>query len=136
MKWKGSLLELDRQEYYDYLYINDDDYKKLCGKDSLGNNLYYPDFMKCPINDIFILKYEKDIKDYNRLKFDDNSYLYFTNKKTDGKILIDFRISSDFKIALNQGGDSSGNYYSMPFYEKIDSINNTYLYSINYLGAN
>ena len=135
-KWKGSLLELDREEYYDYLHINDDDYKKLCGKDSLGNNLYYPDFMKCPINDIFILKYEKDIKDYNRLKFDDNSYLYFTNKKTDGKILIDFRISSDSKIALNPGGDSSGNYYSMPFYEEIDSVNNTYLYSINYLGAN
>ena len=136
LKWKGSLLELDRQEYYDYLHINDDDYKKLCGKDSLGNNLYYPDFMKCPINDIFILKYEKDIKDYNRLKFDDNSYLYFTNKKTDGKILIDFRISSDSKNALNPGGDSSGNYYSMPFYEEIDSVNNTYLYSINYLGAN
>jgi len=80
-----------------------------------GNNLYYPDHMICPINDIFILKYEKNIKDYNRLKFDDNSYLYFTNKKTDGKILIDFRISSDSKIALNPGGDSSGNYYSMPF---------------------
>ena len=24
----------------------------------------------------------------------------------------------------------------MPFYEEIDSVNNTYLYSINYLGAN
>ena len=136
LEWRGSTLELKRVEKYNYMDIFSDDYEKLCGKDNLGNNLYFPWNQKCPINDIFISKYRNDLPDYKWLRLDYNHYLYYTNAKTDGKILVDLRISSDSEIALNPGGDSESNYYSIPFYEEIDREYNYNLYAINYLGAN
>ena len=106
LEWRGKTLELERVEKYNYMDIFSDDYEKLCGKDNLGNNLYFPWNQKCPINDIFISKYRNDLPDYKWLRLDYNHYLYYTNAKTDGKILVDLRISSDSEIALNPGGDS------------------------------
>ena len=46
------------------IYKNNNDKKKLCGKDSFGNNLYFPENEECPINDIFIDYLNKSIKNY------------------------------------------------------------------------
>ena len=136
INWKENKLELERLEDFNYINIYSGNNSKLCGKDNLGNNLYFPDNIDCPINDIFISKYNENISGYTILKLDINNYLYYTNQNTKGKILIDFRVSSNSEIPLNPKGDSELNYFSIPFYEEIDFNNNEYLSSINYLGIN
>ena len=42
--------------YYD-ISTNNNDNLKICGKDSQDNDLYFPKDVECPINDIFISKY-------------------------------------------------------------------------------
>ena len=136
INWKGYILELERLNDFNYINIYSTSITKLCGKDNLGNNLYFPENIDCPINDIFISKKVESIPGYTRLELDNNNYLYYTNQTTEGKLLIDFRISSDSEIPLNPEGDSESNYYSIPFYEEFDSDDKKFLYSINYLGVN
>ena len=119
-----------------YINIYTSSNSKLCGKDNLGNNLYFPENIECPINDIFISKYDDNFQNYTRLKLDNDNYLYYTNESKEGKLLIDFRISNDYEIPLNPEGDSESNFYSIPFYEDIDYNKDSYLYSIYYLGIN
>jgi len=136
LTWKGYIFELERLKDYNYINLYSHNNNKLCGKDNLGNNLYFPESIDCPINDIFISKNDENFPSYTKIKLDKNNYLYYSNKKTEGKLLIDFRVSIDSEIPLNPKGDSDSNYYSIPFYEEIDSNNDMYLYSINYLGIN
>ena len=79
----------------DFNYINifcDDggESSKISGKDSYGNELYFPEYVECPINDIIITKDEHfDTKgEYFKLELKDNIFLYYTNKKIDKKIII------------------------------------------------
>ena len=136
MRWKGFGLELERLKDFNYINIYSSNNSKLCGKDNLGNNLFFPENIDCPINDIFISKKNENFPGYTSFQLDNNNYLYYTNQTTKGKLLIDFRISSESKIPLNPERESESNYYSIPFYEEFDSDNDAYLYSIYYLGIN
>ena len=130
-------MKLERLTDYNYLIIYSSNNNKLCGKDNLGNNLYFPENIDCPINDIFISKNNEYIRGYSRLTLDYNNYLYYTNKATEGKILIDLRKNYYSEVPIRPGGDSDLNYQSIPFYEELElnKINQN-LYSIYYLGIN
>ena len=136
IRWKDYILKIERLRDFNYINIYSSSNTKLCGKDNLGNNLYFPENIDCPINDIFITSNEVNFPDYTKVELDNNNFLYYTNQATNGKLLIDFRINSELEIPLNPDGDSESNYYSIPFYEEIDSAYSTYLYAINYLGIN
>jgi hypothetical protein len=89
--WKNSLISysLNELNYSDISKNNDN--SKICGKDSQGNDLYFPKDVECPINDIFISKfdYSSEYPDYTKVKMSNEAgYLYYTNKKTTGKIVI------------------------------------------------
>ena len=99
------------------------------------NNLYFPQNIDCPINDIFISESYSNLSGYTRLRLNYTHYLYYTNQLTEGKILIDLRSSYNTEIALNPEKNGDSNYFSTPFYDKID-FDSKYLYSINYLGVN
>ena len=56
VRWKRFELELERLKDFNYINIYSSNNSKLCGKDNLGNNLFFPENIDCPINDIFISK--------------------------------------------------------------------------------
>ena len=135
LRWKDYIFQMERLNSYDYMNIYSSGYSKLCGKDNFGNNLYFPQNIDCPINDIFISESYDYLSGYSRLKLNYTHYLYYTNQLTEGKVLIDLRSSYNDDISLNPDKDSESYYFSTPFYEKID-FDSKYLYSINYLGVN
>jgi len=136
LDWKECNFEIEELFNYNYINTFSRNNSKLCGKDSYGNNLYFPENIDCPINDIFISEINEDLPGYTKLELDNTSYLYYTNQSTEGKIVIDLRIGDASEIPLNPEGDLDNNYYSIPFYEELDFFDNKYLYSINYLGIN
>ena len=92
-KWKDMYITVKRDSNYNYMniYPIKNEKGKLCGKDSFGNELYFPNDVECPINDIII----EDINTnphpgYTEVNLG-NFYLYYTNKKTDGNILVDIK---------------------------------------------
>ncbi len=90
--WRNNLkitLDENNKKYTDFLKKG----SKLCGYDSKKNEMRSDN--DCPINDIQIKSYEdSSLTDYTKVNFGDY-YIYYTNKKTDGKILTDFKISHE-----------------------------------------
>ena len=138
---------------YNYLNVFNSKNKKVCGKDSQNNDLYFPEEEECPINDIYISTQNITMEDYNKIMLNSGSlYLYYTNKNTEGKILIDLKISGTDGLQLNYDKSNTlcnyldqvlnkGDclYYSefntIPFYSKIDKSDACELiscYSIDY----
>ena len=134
-KWRNNIFKIEKFEDLNYIDLYQNNNGKICGKDDYGNNLYFPEDSECPINNIYISNSNEDLTDYKKLKLNETSYLYYTNQNTEGKIIVDLRISNIPEIPLNPEGKSDYNYFSMPFYEEID-FDVEYLYSINYLGVN
>ena len=140
---KKFSLDMVRDFNLSYLDLYTNKNGKICGKDSAGNNLYFPYDIECPINRIFISDSYEDLPGYKNIQLNTNSYLFYTNQFTEGKIVIDLKINSDANNFLASKEEGSYfNLFNIPFYEKIDSENdlvtskNEYLYSINYLGIN
>ena len=134
--WKNEYFKIERISNYDYInaFLEKDD-NKICGKDNYGNNLYFPIDIDCPINKIFFSDNNEDLPGYSKLVLNDGKYLYYTDKSIEDKIIIDFRISSNLKIPLNP--EYPDDLTNIPFFNEIDSFQeNSYLYSINYLGIN
>ena len=102
--------------------INEKEGKK-CGKDSFGNNLYFPKDVECPINDIFFENNNnKDYSGYNKLNLGFNNYLYFTNKKTDKNIIIDIKIgipSIPFQLNNEKANEICDYIYEKGFYKEL-----------------
>ena len=99
--WKNSYFKIERLNNFDYFNIYKKENGKLCGKDSFENNLYFPEDIECPINDIIITN-ETNIEGYKKLPLGEkDTYLYYTNKKIDNNIIIDIRASYDYKMQLN-----------------------------------
>ena len=106
--WKSSILKIKRmenQKYTDFLIHNfdeDDENLKICGKDYNGKNLKVLKNKECPINYIQITNDLNNISLPDNLdKFQNislgNYYIVYSNHYSDGRILIDFKIS-DFII--------------------------------------
>ena len=142
--WKNNYFKVERLNDYNYLNIYNNENGKLCGKDSSGNNLYFPEKIDCPVNDIFFSNYNLDLQNYTKLNLAYNLFLYYTNKNIGGRILIDIKASSSRGLQLNLDKtneicedykylhrhlleDNSGicseffNFSSIPFYSVIDS---------------
>ena len=133
--WKNKHLKLKRmnsQYNYPSLYnYNQTEKKKKCGKDSLGNYLYFPINEKCPIN---LITNKRDNKyNYNEIKFNSFS-LYYTNECIECTIIVDFRVSIQIGPSFDElnGGDicsllscnfTKPNDYDDLSYTKIDSMN-------------
>ena len=121
--------------FYEYKYKE----SKICGKDSYDNDLYFPKDVECPINGIRITKDENfDTKgEYTKLNLKDNYFLYYTNKKIDGKIIINIINSRHNKPELNfHESEEKGELidFDINSYSIIDTFNNEYLLSIFYIG--
>ena len=133
----NDYLRLEKLNSYDYISIFPNKYGKICGKDSFGNNLYFPNYTDCPINKIYISFYDENIPGYRKLSLKKGKYLYYTNESIDGNIITDLRISYASKIDLNPR--YTKDLTNIPFYEEIYSNfsgDNSNLYAINYLGIN
>ena len=73
---------------------------KVCGKDSKGNNLYFPSNEHCPINYIEFTSNEyPSLPNYEEYKWttksiDSNTYMHYTNDYIEGEILVHLRMST------------------------------------------
>ena len=164
--WKFNYFTITKSSEYNYMniYSYDDNNGKKCGTDSLGNSLYFPQNMECPINDVFIENNDNiDYPEYKKLSLGYNNYLYYSNKKTDKSIIIDIKVGfPNVPIQLSNKktnelcnsiydkgfykeiGGECRNYYNfntIPFYNEIDHWdlydflqNNFELTNINYIG--
>jgi hypothetical protein len=67
--WKYNNFKIERLKNFDYNKLYQNNKGKICGKDNFGNNLYFPENIDCPINDIIVTNsnLEKNISsDYNK----------------------------------------------------------------------
>ena len=133
INWKSSHISYSSNNYNYFNISKSNADSKICGKDSQGNDLYFPKDVECPINDIFISKTDSDeYADYTKIELSDgNEFLYYTNKKTTGKIVI--------SLLKNTGIDpldffsSSGVRFDefekiTKSISKISHFNNTFIY--------
>ena len=137
LEWKNNYFYIEKMNNFDYINIYMNNEGKICGKDNYGNNLYFPNGIECPINKIYFSEYDVDMPGYTKIELNNGNFLYYTNQSVDGKIVVDLRISSDNGIPLNP--EYSSDFSFIPFFEEIDidySLDNSHLYSINYLGIN
>lgn len=101
------LERMDDKYNYKYLLnekMENKDYRP-CGTDFLGNYLYLPYGIECPINDIEIstTEYrESNLYVYKTIKIYDNLYLHYTNYNIDGQILNDININISDWISSSQ----------------------------------
>ena len=82
-KWKNNYFKIERLNNFNYFNIYQESSGKLCGKDSYGNNLYFPFNEECPINDIIISNStinHQNLKNYKKIDLGSNNFLYYTNK--------------------------------------------------------
>ena len=127
MKWKGKYFKITRaKRNYFELYSNNKLNRKKCGVDSYGNILYFHDFEECPINFIEFSHNEKPFYanfSYTTAKFDDSTYIHFSNNFTEGKILIDLSVSDcmpSIKRRLNKDLFNKGLCLDSLSYMKLD----------------
>ena len=101
--WKGKYFYITRMNSY-LIYPKifskynkyDKNEAKICGKDSKGNDLYFPSNEYCPINDIKITSSsEPPNNDFNwtSKQIDSSTYMHYTNDNNKGEILVHLRIS-------------------------------------------
>ena len=101
--WKGNYFYVTRMNSdFTYpklfsIYDKKNKDRKLCGLDSNGNKIYFPLNEYCPINYIeFTSSPKPSLKeDYKWItkQLDSNTYIHYTHDKTDGEILVHFRVS-------------------------------------------
>ena len=97
----SNLLNLEHMdESYDYEYLLRADLSDLnyhpCGIDSLGNSLYLPNDIECPINEIEITQYPFPSKSYLRyttINIYNGIYLHYTNTNRNGYLINDLKVN-------------------------------------------
>ena len=98
--WEGQTFEITRapDEYtYSYMLKYEND-KKKCGVDLVGNPLYLPNNIKCPINYIEITNNNlppNNEKIFTTISLGSNKYLHYSNEYTDNQMIYDLRISDE-----------------------------------------
>ena len=88
--------------------------KKLCGYDSFGNKLFFPENINCPINYIEITNSQNpSISNllFKTISISNNKYLHYTNEYIKGEILVDFKIGSFKGICEFKNFDSEFSSY-------------------------
>ena len=124
-------------DYKSLFYENKYEDSKICGKDSYGNDLYFPKDVACPINDIIIdYQYFDKYSQYISIKLQDNLFLYYTNKKIDGKIITNLTLNDPIKDSNESIAKSEYNNFAHKSYFEIYNDNDISLFSIYYFGIN
>ena len=122
--WKDKFFKIEKINNYNYINIYKNKNGKLCGKDSYGNNLYFPENIDCPINDIIITKNNTfiNLDNYKKLYLGDNYILYYTNKNINGEIIVDLRISviSGPQLNLEKSNEICFSVYDDNYYRIYD----------------
>jgi len=95
-KWRDNYFKIEKLKKFNYVNIYKNDNGKICGKDNYGNDLYFPNDIECPINDIIIDNSNKNYIDYKEIKLTSNTSLYYTNKKISNKIIIDLKANPEY----------------------------------------
>ena len=104
-RWEGRNLQLNYLDTNYNLTLFNSIYKKgkKCGRDSIGNELYFEN-NTCPINDI-IINNEKELKNkrynYTTIPLENGKYFHFTNEKTDGNIYVQILIRGEKNACEN-----------------------------------
>ena len=123
--WKNNFFKINKYTGYNYMniYSNYGD-KKICGKDSFGNPLYFPQDVECPINDIFFENNDNiDYPEYTKLDLGYNNYLYYSNKKIDKNIIIDLKVGFPkvpLELNTEKTNELCNSLYEKGFYKIID----------------
>ena len=98
--WEGMKFKItratDQYTYADMLKNKND--RKKCGVDSVGNPLYLPIDVICPINYIEISNNElppQNGKIFKTMHLGSNKHLHYSNEYTDNPIIFDFKISDE-----------------------------------------
>ena len=142
INWKNNSLIFERISNFNYksiFYENRYKESKICGKDSYGNDLYFPKDVECPINSIIITEDEFfDTKnEYIKLNLKHKSFLYYSNKKSDGKIIINLIITKYSRPEFNFYESEERKKFidfDIKSYSNIENFNNKYLLASNYIG--
>ena len=112
IKWKNIYFYVTRMNVkytYPYIINFNSTNKKLCGYDSEGTELNFPNDVVCPINN-FIINHspiplsEEEEYEWVTKQINNNIYIHYTNKYFDGKILVNFKIIdyyNDIKYIYN-----------------------------------
>ena len=108
-KWQNKEIVIIRMNpTYNYFYFldnlsedgkscKDDSYKQCAILDTLNQPMCVKKDEDCPINDIVIKEGQEKLEEYSNYNFlplDNNKSIYYTNEKSDSKIVIDFQISN------------------------------------------
>ena len=103
INWMNYSIELERMDskykYYNVLSNKNIYGYKKCGKDNDNNYVYFPkkEDIECPINFIEIIdSNNNNISEKNLIKLSDKKYLHFHNNNTEGKILVELKISQHY----------------------------------------
>ena len=97
--YKFTFEFMEKEFSFNNILKNDLKNGKICGVDHLGNNLIFPIDAECPINYIKIIDANDDVNSVSEienpieLNLGDKKLIY-SNKKTNGKILINFEIGT------------------------------------------
>ncbi len=117
-KIKNHLMKIKNNNSIN-IQCNDPDNYKPCGYlDETKNILCIKKSESCPINDILIMKeseFRKEIPikaNYNTINLNDEYNLYFTNKKTDGRVYVEIiaHINDHYCIHPHEGILGQNNY--------------------------
>ena len=101
-QWRYNYFKIEKLKKFDYINIYKNENGKICGKDGYGNDLYFPNDVECPINDIIIDNNNKNYEDYKEIKLDYGKSLYYTNKNISQNIIIDLKaIPSLYNYSFN-----------------------------------
>jgi hypothetical protein len=99
-KWKGNFFDFERMKgennYNTILKNKKKSSNKMCGVDNEGNELYFRENEKCPINYVEIsntVPILPGVTNFESIDIDGDLKLFYTNEYTTERILIDFRIS-------------------------------------------
>ena len=98
-KWGDTNLKLSHviTNYNLTLYNSVNKKGKICGKDSIGNDLYFDNSKECPINYMYIDEKSNGNSDYTyqTIKLKDNKYLHYTTEKLDGTVYVELLIRGE-----------------------------------------
>ena len=119
-KWRDNYFKIEKLKKYNYFNIYKNENGKICGKDNYGNDLYFPNDIECPINDIIIDNSNMNYKDYKEIKLANSKSLYYTNKKISNKIIIDLK-ANPYNYSLNLNLKKSNEFCSY-LEEYIDEL--------------
>ena len=140
--WRNKYLAVKNLDNYNYINLYSNNNGKICGIDSFGNKLFFPENIECPINDIYIDNQSSNNNslNYTHIYLGNNIFLHFTNQNTNGHILIDIKASNQsnqlnyektndicellngqFNIVEQRGCKKYFHFNATQFYKKIDS---------------